>query len=239
MIHEATMTTNTAPHILLIEDDEDIAATIIYALERDQFVVSHCSTGIAAEQQWKEHAIDIAILDVGLPDQTGFELCRKLKATHPHRPVMFLTAHNDEIDRIVGLELGADDYLCKPFSPRELVLRIKTILRRHTPSNANSSSAVLRHDAEKMQILFLGKAMLLTKSEYLLLSGLLKQPGRVFTRDNLLDILGDMSGNSTDRAIDTHVKELRTKLRAIDGSREYIITHRGLGYSLIDDGSAA
>ncbi|HSC75248.1 MAG TPA: two-component system response regulator CreB [Pseudomonadales bacterium] len=232
------MTINSAPHILLIEDDEDIAATIIYALEREQYFIHHCTTGVAAEQWWKEHPVDIAILDVGLPDQTGFELCRKLKAAYPDRPVMFLTAHNDEIDRIVGLELGAEDYLCKPFSPRELVLRIKTILRRNNSQPAQESPALLQHDAEKMQIIFHGKHLTLTKSEYLLLSGLLKQPGRVFTRDNLLDILGDVSGNSSDRAIDTHVKELRTKLRTIDSSREFIITHRGLGYSLADNGSA-
>jgi two-component system, OmpR family, catabolic regulation response regulator CreB len=232
------MAIGPAPHILLIEDDEDIAATIIYALEREHFSVNHCTTGIAAEQWWKDHPVDIAILDVGLPDQTGFELCRKLKTAHPDRPVMFLTAHNDEIDRIVGLELGAEDYLCKPFSPRELVLRIKTILRRNIPQKTQASPALLQHDAEKMQILFHGKNLVLTKSEYLLLSGLLKQPGRVFTRDNLLDILGDTSGNSSDRAIDTHIKELRTKLRAMDDSREFIITHRGLGYSLADNGAA-
>jgi two-component system catabolic regulation response regulator CreB len=232
------MAIDSAPHILLIEDDEDIAATIIYALEREHYSVHHCVTGIAAEQWWNEQPVDVAILDVGLPDQTGFELCRKLKAIHPHRSVMFLTAHNDEIDRIVGLELGAEDYLCKPFSPRELVLRIKTILRRHSQSHTHELSTVLRHDAGKMQILFHGKTLILTKSEYLLLSGLLKQPGRVFTRDNMLDILGDVSGNSSDRAIDTHIKELRIKLRAIDDSREFIITHRGLGYSLADNGAA-
>lgn len=231
------MAINTAPHILLIEDDEDIAATIIYAIEREQYFIHHCTTGVAAEQWWKEHPVDVAILDVGLPDQTGFELCRKLKATYPNRPVMFLTAHHDEIDRIVGLELGAEDYLCKPFSPRELVLRIKTILRRHNPQPTQENPALLQHDAEKMQIQFHGKNLTLTKSEYLLLSGLLKQPGRVFTRDNLLDILGDVSGNSSDRAIDTHIKELRTKLRAIDNNCEFIITHRGLGYSLADNGS--
>jgi two-component system catabolic regulation response regulator CreB len=217
------MITNAAPHILLIEDDEDIAATIIYALEREKYFIHHCTTGIAAEQWWKEHPVDIAILDV--------------KTARPNRPVMFLTAHNDEIDRIVGLELGAEDYLCKPFSPRELVLRIKTILRRHNSQPTQEFSALLQHDAEKMQIQFHGKNLTLTKSEYLLLSGLLKQPGRVFTRDNLLDILGDVSGNSSDRAIDTHIKELRTKLRTIDSSREFIITHRGLGYSLTDNGS--
>jgi two-component system catabolic regulation response regulator CreB len=227
-----------SPHILLIEDDEDIAATIIYALERENYTVNHCATGIAAERWWNEHPVDIAILDVGLPDQTGFELCRKLKATHPNRPVMFLTAHSDEIDRIVGLELGAEDYLCKPFSPRELLLRIKTILRRQTPERTPISTMLLQHDAEKMQVLFRGKNLVLTKSEYLLLSGFLQQPGRVFTRDNLLNILGDTSGNSSDRAIDTHIKELRNKLRVADSRRDFIITHRGLGYSLSTTGIA-
>ncbi len=219
-------------HILLVEDDQDIAFTIIYALEKEQFLVTHCTNGVTAEQVWRERSITLAVLDVGLPDQTGFELCRKLKVLHANRPVMFLTAHSDEVDRIVGLELGADDYLCKPFSPRELVLRIKTILRRQTSHNPGGDLSLLRHDAEQMQIYCLDKPLSLTKSEYLLLAAFIRQPGRVFTRENMLDILGDVSGNSSDRAIDTHIKELRMKLRAIDEGRDFIITHRGLGYSL-------
>lgn len=227
------------PHVLLVEDDEGIAESILYALGREQFKTHHCTTGIAGEQWWNAQPVDMAILDVGLPDQTGFELCRKLKTSHPDRPVMFLTAQSDEIDRIVGLELGADDYLCKPFSPRELVLRVKTILRRNSTPPSQSDTAALRHDAAKMQVILHETVLPLTKSEYLLLCGMLKHPGRVYTRDNLLDMLGENSGQSSDRAIDTHIKELRVKLRAIDNSREFIVTHRGLGYSLITGVSSA
>lgn len=227
------------PKVLLIEDDKGIADTILYALDRELFHTKHFLTGIEGEAWWDANPVDIAILDVGLPDQTGFELCRKLKTRHPDRPVMFLTAQSDEIDRIVGLELGADDYLCKPFSPRELVLRVKTILRRNRAPFSPPDTAALRHDAAKMQVILHETVLPLTKSEYLLLCGMLKQPGRVYTRDNLLDMLGDNSGQSSDRAIDTHIKELRIKLRAIDSSREFIVTHRGLGYSLTTEGLPA
>lgn len=227
------------PAILLVEDEEGIAETILYALRREQFATYHCATGIQGEEYWHSKPIAMAILDVGLPDQTGFELCRKLKSSHPDRPVMFLTAQSDEVDRIVGLELGADDYLCKPFSPRELVLRVKTILRRNSGLAPAARPDGLRHDPERMQILLHEKALSLTKSEYLLLREMIRQPGRVFTRDNLLDVIGDVSMNSGDRAIDTHIKELRIKLRAIDSDQEFITTHRGLGYSVKVEGLKA
>lgn len=223
--------------VLLIEDDEAIADTILYALGREQFQARHCLTGIEGEAWWNANPVDMAILDVGLPDQTGFELCRKLKSTHPERPVMFLTAQSDEIDRIVGLELGADDYLCKPFSPRELILRVKAILRRNNGTGSSALPASLVHDQQRMQISLHGTPLPLTKSEYLLLREMLRQPGRVFTRDNLLDVLGDSAGHSSDRAIDTHIKELRNKLKAVDDSEDFIITHRGLGYSLKETGA--
>lgn len=220
--------------ILLVEDDIAIASTIIYALEHEHFNVKHCKTGIEAERTWKELLIKAAILDIGLPDQTGFELCRKLKLIHADRPIMFLTAQSDEIDRIVGFELGADDYLCKPFSPRELVLRVKAILRRQNIHEARPTHGRLQHDQQKKQISYQGNKLTLTKSEYLLLSEMLQHPGRVYTRDNLLDILGGTSDQSSDRAIDTHIKELRNKLKC-HSDHDFIITHRGLGYSLGDD----
>ncbi len=235
------MTTAENIKILLVEDDEAIAASIIYAIQREKFSVLHCLTGITAEDQLTLDNFSLAILDVGLPDQSGFELCRKLHASQPNLPIMFLTAHSDEIDRIVGLELGAEDYLCKPFSPRELVLRIKTILRRnHTTASNAHQNQILVHESDRKQFRFRGIDLTLTRSEYILLSTLLRQPGRVFSRDNLLTILGDVSENSGDRAIDTHIKELRAKFRAIDNlkgvddSQEIISTHRGLGYSLND-----
>lgn len=221
------------PVILLVEDDAAIAPTIIYALEREHFRVKHCFTGIEAEQYWQTQHVDLAILDVGLPDQTGFDLCKKLKAAQVDRPIMFLTAQQDEIDRIVGLELGADDYVCKPFSPRELVLRVKSILRRNKQLPVTSDlSGRFMHDKNKMLVSYMDVKLTLTRSEYLLLTAMINQPGRVFTRDNFLDVLSSISEHSSDRVIDTHIKEIRSKLRLIDKCFEAIVTHRGLGYSL-------
>ncbi|MFN4291621.1 MAG: response regulator [Permianibacter sp.] len=181
---------------------------------------------------------DLFILDVGLPDQTGFSLCQSLRQQHA-TPVLFLTARNDAFDRIVGLELGADDYLGKPFSPRELVLRVQVIVRRHrdagrhtgSSGTANASAAFV-HQREQARILFRGQLLTLTKSEYWLLATLLSQPERVFSRDQLLDALGPGAEDSGDRSIDTLIKQLRAKLRAVDAGSDPISTHRGLGYSL-------
>jgi two-component system, OmpR family, catabolic regulation response regulator CreB len=219
--------------LLLVEDDPAIAETLIYALQREGYAVLHCLTGRAAETAVSQQAFDLMILDVGLPDQTGFELCRALRRIRPN-PVLFLTARNEEIDRIVGLELGAEDYVSKPFSPRELILRIKVILRRHSGDAAGlaSDTSALQHDRVRAQIQFRQQPLNLTRSEYLLLATLLAQPERLFSREQLLEVLGPQSEDSTDRSIDTLIKQLRAKLRAIDASIDPITTHRGLGYSV-------
>ncbi|HEX4909143.1 MAG TPA: two-component system response regulator CreB [Permianibacter sp.] len=224
--------------ILLVEDEPAIAATIIYALEQAGYRVQHCQTGHDALAAAATMQFNLFILDVGLPDQTGFSLCQTLRQQQP-TPVLFLTARNDAFDRIVGLELGADDYLGKPFSPRELVLRVQVILRRHHGGEAaianaqtlNKSPAFVHH-LEQARVLFRGKLLTLTKSEYRLLATLLAQPERVFSRDQLLDALGPNAEDSGDRSIDTLIKQLRAKLRSIDANCDPISTHRGLGYSL-------
>ncbi len=218
--------------ILLVEDEPAIADALIYALQREQFQVQHCTNGQAALAAATTQAFDLFILDVGLPDQTGFELCRALRQQHA-TPVLFLTARNEEVDRIVGLELGAEDYVSKPFSPRELILRIKIILRRHAGiTGEQRGNPAFRHDSTRAQIQFRQQNLLLTRSEYLLLSTLLAQPERLFSREQLLEALGPQSEDSTDRSIDTLIKQLRAKLRAIDPDCEPITTHRGFGYSL-------
>lgn len=227
------LTATMSATILLVEDEPAIAATLIYALQREGFRVEHCLTGQAALQAAQRQPFDLLILDVGLPDQTGFELCRALQAIRA-TPVLFLTARNEEVDRIVGLELGAEDYVGKPFSPRELILRIKVILRRHGtsgPTNPNDATAFV-HDSSRTQIRYRQQALLLTRSEYLLLATLLAQPERVFSREQLLVALGPQSEDSVDRVIDTLIKQLRAKLRAIDPDSDPITTHRGFGYSL-------
>ncbi|MFZ5841917.1 MAG: two-component system response regulator CreB [Pseudomonadota bacterium] len=224
--------------ILLVEDEPAIAATIVYALEQAGYRVQHCHTGHAALAAAANSRFDLFILDVGLPDQTGFSLCQSLRQQHA-TPVLFLTARNDTFDRIVGLELGADDYLGKPFSPRELVLRVQVIVRRHRDAASRTASAstakqtaAFVHQREQARILFRGQLLTLTKSEYWLLATLLSQPERVFSREQLLDALGPGAEDSGDRSIDTLIKQLRAKLRAVDASGDPITTHRGLGYSL-------
>ena len=218
--------------LLLVEDEPAIADALIYALQREQFQVQHCTTGQAALAAATTQQFDLFILDVGLPDQTGFELCRALRQQHA-TPVLFLTARNEEVDRIVGLELGAEDYVSKPFSPRELMLRIKVILRRHaTTASDQIQPTAFHHDKARAQIQFRQQPLLLTRSEYLLLATLLAQPERLFSREQLLEALGPQSEDSTDRSIDTLIKQLRAKLRAIDPNCEPITTHRGFGYSL-------
>lgn len=222
--------------ILLVEDEPAIAEAIVYALERAGYLVRHCQTGQAALNVAAQQAFDLFILDVGLPDQTGFNLCRELRQRHA-TPVLFLTARNDEFDRIVGLELGADDYLGKPFSPRELVLRVQVILRRHAGDSSNSQQSPanhngLVHNAVQASICFRAQPLALTRAEYRLLATMLAQPERVFSREQLLDALGPSAEDSSDRSIDTLIKQLRAKLRAVDADSEPITTHRGLGYSL-------
>ena len=149
-------------------------------------------------------------------------------------PVIFLTARSEEIDRILGLELGADDYVTKPFSPREVAARVRAILRREARSRSNTApaNAVWQHDPQALRIVFHGQPLELTRYEYLLLALLLSSPGRVFTRDQIMSRVWADAPDTTDRSIDTHIKTLRGKLRQIDPASEPIITHRGTGYAL-------
>jgi two-component system catabolic regulation response regulator CreB len=180
-------------------------------------------------------------LDVGLPDLNGFELFKRLQALPrgPQTPMLFLTARSDEIDRVVGLEMGADDYVAKPFSPRELVARVRTILRRHASSGvdkpaAAQTNAIWQMDAERMQIRFYGQALELTRYEFGVLKLLITRPGRVFSRDDLLEQVWDDPGESMDRTVDAHIKTLRAKLKAV-ADVEAIKTLRGSGYALAED----
>jgi two-component system catabolic regulation response regulator CreB len=216
-------------HILLIEDETAIADTIVYALEREAYAVRWHSLGHDGLASFRRDSFDLVVLDVGLPDISGFDVCRELRKLS-QVPILFLTARAEEIDRVVGFELGADDYVPKPFSPRELVARVKAILRRGTPE-ANAI-AELRHDAMRAQI-FLGELALdLTRYEYRLLAALLAEPERVFTRAQLMDRAWDEPDASFGRTVDAHIKSLRAKLKAADPECNPIRTHRGMGYSL-------
>jgi len=248
------------PRILLVEDEAGIADTLQYVLSTDGFAPVWCSTAAEALAQFRVDPPALAVLDVGLPDLNGFELFRRLQALPGGHdvPMIFLTARSDEIDRVVGLELGADDYIAKPFSPRELVARVRTILRRSarplgapppavavTPAPATpvavpppappNAPAVWQLDEERHLIRYHGRALELSRYEYGVLRLLVLRPGKVFTRDELLlKVWGDDNA-SFDRTVDAHIKTLRAKLKAVAPDCEPIRTLRGTGYALNED----
>ena len=227
---------SSKPIVLIVEDEPGIADTLQYALRTEGFEPLWCATGEAALARVHEAAL--VILDLGLPDISGFELFKRLRALHEDLPVLFLTARSDEIDRVVGLELGADDYITKPFSPRELVARVRTVLRRTAVKAAPplpAAATPLHCDEGKRQIRYYGQGLDLSRYEYGLLKTLLSRPGFVFTRERLLDLVWDDSSESLDRTVDAHVKTLRAKLKAVAPEQEPIRTHRGVGYALAED----
>lgn len=239
--------------ILIVEDEPTIADTLVYALKTEGFEPVWRTTGREALEEFAARAFALVVLDVGLPDVNGFELCKKIRAQSAV-PVLFLTARADEIDRIVGLEIGGDDYVTKPFSPREVCARVKAILRRGGPVNlapAPAPAAVTNsghaekhegicHDEERCEFKFRGQRLELTRYEYRLLKALLARRGRVYSRDELMTQAWEDPGASLDRTVDAHIKTLRAKLRAAAVASglaadavesDPIQTHRGMGYS--------
>lgn len=223
--------------LLLLEDDPAIAETVTYALAREGMITTHCLLLQDARRQLEHQAYAALILDIGLPDGSGLDFCRELRqqAATATLPILMLSARSDELDRVLGLELGADDYLGKPFSPRELVARLRALLRRSRQMTAGPGAPAPEafvHDLAGQRILLHGTALALTRMEYGLLACLLEHAGRILARDYLLDRVWGVQADSADRTVDTHVKTLRAKLRQVDGRHEYIATHRGMGYSL-------
>ena len=224
-----------AQRILVVEDEPAIADNINYALSTEGFEVCWCATAAEAETAVQKQPPDLIVLDVGLPDRSGFELCRTIHR-HSDVPVIFLTARADEVDRVVGLEIGGDDYMVKPFSPRELTARIKAVLRRTNapgePDPRSSAHPSFRIDRNRMEIVYEGVALALSRYEFRLLEVLVNRPGWVFSREQLMDMAWEEPESSMDRTVDTHIKTLRTKLKAVRPAVDPIRTHRGLGYSL-------
>lgn len=216
--------------IWLVEDEASIADTLIYALQTDGFEVEWFSLGQPLLTRLEQTRPDFLILDVGLPDISGFELCKQVRVLCD-TPLMFLTARSEEIDRLIGLEIGADDYVAKPFSPREVCARVRVILRRSQPATPPPSQ-LLALDEERARISFHGQPLALTRYEYLLLKTLMQAPGRVYSRQQLMDLVWSGAEESLDRTVDTHIKTIRAKLRERDPHANLILTHRGLGYSL-------
>jgi two-component system catabolic regulation response regulator CreB len=218
--------------ILIVDDEPSIVATLEYALRTEGFA-TRCA-GLGGQALLAAQAGDVAlvILDVGLPDMSGFDVCRELRRGSDV-PVLFLTARADEVDRIVGLELGADDYVPKPFSPREVASRVRAILRR-TQAARPAAAPRFRIDAEGARIAWGDHWLPLTRYEYGLLASLLERPGRILSRARLMETVWRDAEDSFDRTVDAHVKTLRAKLRAACGD-DPIETHRGMGYSIRAD----
>jgi two-component system catabolic regulation response regulator CreB len=222
------------PTILVVEDEPAIADTIQYALESEGFQCHRLEMGAGVVEVLDRQPVALVVLDIGLPDMSGIEVCRRIRQKH-EVPIIFLTARAGEVDRVVGLELGADDYVSKPFSPRELAARAKAVLRRAGRGGSASAPAAggaFTLDEEKLQITYFGKPLDLSRYEYRLLAVLLKKPGRVYSRDQLLELVWDEPEASLDRTVDAHVKNLRAKLRDVRQDVDPIATHRGTGYSL-------
>lgn len=239
------MTANDQPqkHILLVEDDAGIAEPLSYALKRQNWQVTWHTHGEAAlaeitQRSMENTGFDFIILDVGLPDTNGFDLCKKIRASQ-QTPLLFLTAQNDEIDRILGLEIGADDYCAKPFSPREIVSRIKAICRRnaYVPDVAIEKTADMhwqawQFDSKTYVLTFKQQPLDVSKSELQLLLALLAHPTQVFSREQLLAHMSEHPEHRLPRTVDSHIKSIRQKLAKLT-SAEVIQTHRGIGYSLV------
>ena len=219
--------------VVLIEDEPSIVDTIRYALTTEGFRVTTCGTGADGLRATRETGPALVILDIGLPDGSGFEFFRTMRGFYGG-PVIFLTARSDEIDRVSGLEMGADDYVTKPFSPRELVARVRAVLRRG--ESQKSARAVKEYgpfkiDRERFTLVFKGEPVELTRYEFRLVSLLIENPGRVFSREQLMDRVWESPEMSLERTVDTHVKTIRQKLKEIDSEDNPIITHRGIGYA--------
>ena len=260
------------PHIVLIEDESSIADTLSFILQREGFLVSWYGLAQEGLKRIEQGDIDLLILDVGLPDANGLDVLKQLRKTS-ELPVIMLTARGEEMDKVLGLELGADDYVVKPFSPREVAARVKTVLKRQastastTPSistsitapanannlvassnvafnsnsslitadlanSANSASHGFLLDEAGLRIYFLDQVVNLTPSEFKILRCLIQRPGKVWSRSQLLEELGDAALDSFERTVDTHIKSTRLKLKSIHAQYDPIETHRGFGYSL-------
>ena len=224
--------------ILVIEDEPAIADTITYALTTDGFEAVWCGSSREGKAAFDEQSFDLIVLDVGLPDGNGFELCKEIRKSSSI-PIIFLTARSDEIDRVVGLEIGGDDYIVKPFSPRELVARVKAVLRRTSaaPDKAKQPTAKTPFvvDEERWTISYFGEDLKLSRYEFMILKILVRRPGRIYSRDELMELVWDEPYSSLLRTVDAHIKSLRAKLKAVESEVDAITTFRGVGYALREE----
>jgi DNA-binding response OmpR family regulator len=223
------------PRVLIVDDEPEIVRLVVDYLEHAGFEASSARTGDEALMRARTESPDLVILDLGLPGIDGLDVTRALRR-HGDVPIIMLTARDDETDRIIGLELGADDYVTKPFSPRELVARVRAVLRRRSSTD---DAEVLRVgdvvlDVPRMQVTRAEQPVQLTATEFALLAAMARQPGRVFTRSQLLDAIHGVAFESYERAIDAHVKNIRRKLEGDPRTPRYLRTVYGVGYRLGD-----
>lgn len=226
----------TTPKILLFEDENNIAENLKYALKTEGIHCEHSSTAQDGLRKLKEGNFNLIILDVGLPDKNGFDVCKEIREKSKI-PIFFLTARADEIDKILGLELGADDYITKPFSPREVTARVRAFFRRYGDTKPGTEAKKIQDFLvfeDRFQIKFQNRDLELRRYEFGILKFLLENPGRVFSRSQIMDRVWQEPDMSLERTIDTHIKVIRAKLKNISDN-EIIQTHRGLGYSLKEE----
>lgn len=214
-------------HILIVEDEIHLAELLQDYLLREDYQVSMLHTGSGVVDYVRTHDIDLILLDLMLPGVDGLDICKSIRS-FSQLPIIMTTARVDEIDRIIGLEIGADDYVCKPYSPRELVARVKVQLRRIDPQSPDQQHLTLHGDSLNLAI---GQHTIeLTSVEFNLLEQLLNKPGRIYSRDQLMNAAYSDDRIVSDRTIDSHIKKIRQKIKQLDSQREYIHSIYGRGY---------
>ncbi|QOC90162.1 response regulator transcription factor [Micromonospora craniellae] len=220
--------------VLVVEDEESFSDALSYMLRKEGFEVWVAATGTSALTEFDRTGADIVLLDLMLPEMSGTEVCRQLRQ-RSHVPIIMVTARDSEIDKVVGLEIGADDYVTKPYSPRELVARIRAVLRRQSPETAESgmpslAAGPVRMDIERHVVTVDGGAVQLPLKEFELLELLLRNAGRVLTRGQLIDRVWGADYVGDTKTLDVHVKRLRSKIEPEPSTPRHIVTVRGLGY---------
>jgi two-component system response regulator ChvI len=224
--------------IAVVEDEATIREAVCFALRREGYAPDAFDDGLAAWQAFERSLPDVAILDIGLPRMDGLELCRRLRALSETVPIIFVTSREEEFDRVLGLQIGADDYLCKPFSMRELMARVKVLLRRAslpqaTPATDDEAIVTVGDlvlDPLRLAATWKGAAVPLTVTEFLLLLALARRPGVVKTRDQLMEAAYPERVSVTDRTIDSHIKRIRRKFEAADSAFDALESVYGAGY---------
>ena len=229
--------------IAVVDDEQTIRETVGFALEREGYSVTTFADGLEAWESFERELPELVVLDILMPRMDGLDLCRRLRGVSPAVPIIFLTSKDEEFDRVLGLELGADDYLCKPFSMRELVARVKVLFRRLALASAPPSDdeeilrvGPLELDARRYTASWSGERVPLTVTEFMMLHALARRPGHVKTRQQLMDEGYPHDTFVSDRTIDSHIKRIRKKFSAVDPGFDAIDTVYGLGYRYTEHG---